>query len=109
MSHKCRYIECAFNEGGRGYTYKTYDSSIKAGDKVLVKVKDELKIIDVVKTDIRFNEQDCKFQIKAGMAKVDLSFYEYAEAVENPSSLADDNLPYPGEEQDPLEDEGELP
>lgn len=107
MSHKRRYIECAFNEGGRGYTYKTYDPSIKAGDKVLVKVKDELKIIDVVKTDIRFNEKDCKFQIKAVMAKVDLSFYEYAEAVENPSILADDNLPYPGEE-DPLEDEGEL-
>lgn len=107
MNHKCRYIECAFNEGGRGYTYKTYDPSIKAGDKVLVKVKDELKIIDVVKANIRFNEKGCKFQIKAVMAKVDLSYYKMAEAIDNPSALSESTFPYPGEE-DPLEDEGEL-
>ena len=109
MGMKCRYIECTFNEGGRGYTYKTYDRSIKVGDKVLVKVKDELKIVDVIKVDIRFDESKCKFEIKAVMAKVNLSWYEMAQAIDDPSLFTDDDRPYPGEEQDPLEDEGELP
>ena len=70
-----RYVAVSFG-GPRTYTYKTWDPEIVKGDKVLVKVGVDYRVVDVVDVDIDFDEKAQRFETKIIVARVDLGWYE---------------------------------